>query len=100
MNQFSGATNLERGREIAARVEAFVRERIIPFERDSRQGEHGPSDQLVAELRNMARSANLLTPIILDDDSHLSHAETALVLRAGNCHSLCGQASGLRAHTR
>jgi acyl-CoA dehydrogenase len=88
MNQRTEATNLERGRVLAARVETFVREQIIPFERDPRQGAHGPNDDLVTELRNMARSAGLLTPNILDDGTHLSHAETALVLRAAGLSPL------------
>lgn len=67
--------------EIAARVEAFVRDTVIPFERDPRLGDHGPADTLVRELRELARAAGVLTPHILPDGSHLSQRETALVLR-------------------
>lgn len=67
--------------DIVARVEAFVRNEVVPYERDSRLGPHGPDDDLVRELRAMARKAGVLTPHILADGAHLSHAETAQVLR-------------------
>lgn len=74
-------SGLERATEIAARVEAFVREVVIPYERDPRLGAHGPSDELVQEMREKARAAKVLTPHILADGRHLSQLETALVLR-------------------
>lgn len=70
----------ERSREIADRVEAFVRTTIVPFERDPRAGAHGPSAELVAEMRALARAAGVMTPHILPDGSHLSQRETAAVL--------------------
>jgi acyl-CoA dehydrogenase len=73
---------------IAARVEAFVREVVAPYEQDPRRGAHGPPDELVAELREKARAAGLLTPHILEDGSHLSHAGTAKVLRAAGLSPL------------
>ena len=66
---------------IAGRIESFVRETIAPFENDPRSGPHGPSDELVFELKELARQAGLLTPHILPDGSHLSQRETAIVLR-------------------
>ena len=77
-----------RGRDIAARVEAFVREHIVPFERDPRCGAHGPAEGLVIELRALARGAGLMTPHILPDGSHLTHVETAQVLRAAGLSML------------
>ncbi len=76
------ADDLQTGAEIADRVAAFVRDQVVPFERDPRCGAHGPSDDLVAELRGLARAAGLMTPHIRPDGSHLSHRATALVLRA------------------
>lgn len=70
-----------RAQEIAHRVEEFVRESVIPFEGDPRCGAHGPSDDLMQEMRGKAKAAGVLTPHILDDGSHLTHAEVALVLR-------------------
>ena len=71
----------ERAGEIAATVEAFVRATIIPYERDPRRDHHGPSDEMVMEMREKARAAGVLTPHILADGAHLSQRETALVLR-------------------
>ncbi|WP_205452064.1 acyl-CoA dehydrogenase family protein [Sphingobium estronivorans] len=71
---------MDRAMEIADRVEAFVREIIIPYERDPRRESHGPSDVLVQEMRAKAREAGVLTPHILADGSHLSQRETAKVL--------------------
>ena len=67
--------------DIARDVERFVREVVVPYERDSRRDAHGPSDALVAELKAKARAAGVLTPHIRPDGSHLTQRETALVLR-------------------
>jgi acyl-CoA dehydrogenase len=73
---------LGRAAAIASRVEAFVRSVVIPFEKDSRRDHHGaPTDELAAELKELARKAGVLTPHILDDHSHLTQRETALVLQ-------------------
>jgi acyl-CoA dehydrogenase len=72
----------ERAAEIGARVEAFVRAVIIPYESDPRRDHHGaPTDALVMEMREKARSAGVLTPHILPDGDHLTQAETAHVLQ-------------------
>jgi acyl-CoA dehydrogenase len=69
-----------RAYEIAARVEAFVRETVFPYERDTRRTAHGPLDTMVMEMREKARAENVLTPHILPDGTHLSQRETATVL--------------------
>lgn len=66
---------------LAAKVEAFVRDVVTPFERDPRCGPHGPSGDLVAELRAKARAAGVLTPHILPDGTHLTQRQTAAVLK-------------------
>jgi acyl-CoA dehydrogenase len=72
----------EKTAEIAARVEAFVREVVIPYEKDPRRDHHdAPTDELVMEMREKARAAGVLTPHILPDGSHLSQRETAIVLQ-------------------
>lgn len=71
----------DRGQRIADKVEAFIREWVIPYEHDARLGHHGPSEDLVNELRAKARDAGVLTPHILEDGSHLTQRETAIVLR-------------------
>ena len=81
-------TRTDEGTEIAARVERFVREVVIPYERDPRRDTHGPTDALVRELRGKARAAGLLTPHIRPDGSHVSHQDTALILRAAGLSPL------------
>ena len=71
---------MERAQAIAARVEAFVRQEIVPYEADPRVGAHGPSEDLVREMRAKARAADVMTPHIPADGSHLTQRETAIVL--------------------
>jgi acyl-CoA dehydrogenase len=75
--------------EIAAKVEAFVREVVVPYEKDPRRDHHDcPSEELVAELKDKARAAGVLTPHILADGRHLTQRETAVVLRASGLSPL------------
>ena len=71
----------ERALKIAGAVEAFVRNTVVPYERDPRLGSHGPSAELVDEMRALAREAGVMTPHILPDGSHLTQRETAIVLQ-------------------
>jgi acyl-CoA dehydrogenase len=82
------AVGAAKAAEIAARVEAFVRDVVVPYENDPRRDDHGPTDALVAELREKARAAGVLTPHILPDGSHLSQRETATVLKASGLSPL------------
>lgn len=67
--------------EIADRVERFVRDVVVPYEKDPRRDHHDcPTDALVAELKEKAREAGVLTPHILPDGRHLTQRETAIVL--------------------
>lgn len=67
--------------EIAERVERFVRDVIVPYERDPRRDHHGcPTDELTMEMRQKAREAGVLTPHIFPDGGHLSQRGTAMVL--------------------
>ncbi len=78
-----------QARDIAARVEAFVRDAIIPYETDSRRDHHGaPTDELVYEMREKARAAGVLTPHILPGGAHLNQRETAIVLIASGLSPL------------
>ena len=49
--------------EIALKVEGFVRDTVIPYERDPRIAarDHGPPDDLVQEMRAKAKAAGVLT---------------------------------------
>ena len=78
-----------RAQQLAAHIERFVREEIIPYERDPRRDHHGaPTDALVWEMREKARAAGVLTPHILPDGGHLSQVDTAAVLIASGLSPL------------
>ena len=77
-----------QGREIAARVEKFVREVIVPFERDRRWTPHGPNPEMLDEMRAHARAAGVLTPHIPTGLGHLSHRDTSIILRAAGLSPL------------
>ncbi|MFA7585011.1 MAG: acyl-CoA dehydrogenase [Novosphingobium sp.] len=67
--------------DLADKVEAFVREVVIPYEKDPRRDHHGaPLDEMVYEMREKARAAGVLTPHIKPDGSHRSQRETAIIL--------------------
>ncbi|HKX80060.1 MAG TPA: acyl-CoA dehydrogenase family protein, partial [Novosphingobium sp.] len=71
----------ERAQTIAAKVETFIHDIVIPYESDPRaKGHHGPSDELVMEMRAKARDAGVLTPHILAGGEHLTQRETATIL--------------------
>lgn len=77
--------------ELAERVRRFVREEVIPYEKDPRVGRHGPNDDLRREMQAKARTAGLLAFQIGEDyGGHgLSHRETATVFREAG-YSLLG----------
>lgn len=81
LNMTESTTMNKKTDVLARRVEAFIRDVIIPYERDPRCGDHGPTDELVNEMREKARAAGVLTPHILPDGSHLSQRDTATVLK-------------------
>lgn len=72
--------HLEEARAMADRVEAFIRGTVVPCERDPRRGAHGPDEDLVEELRALAREAGVMTPHIREDGSHHSQRATAIIL--------------------
>ena len=73
-----------RETELAARVDAFIRETVMPYEGDPRIGHHGPSDALAYELKDKARAAGLLSPHMSVEFGGLglTHRENATVFRA------------------
>lgn len=71
----------EEALAMASKVEAFVREVVIPYEVDGRRDHHGaPTDELVYEMREKARAAGVLSPHIHADGSHRTQRETAVIL--------------------
>jgi len=77
MMDFSLTPKLE---ELRDRTRSFIRDQIIPFEKDPRQNEHGPAEDLRKELIALARKAGLLTPhaSIEMGGLGLSHIEKAI----------------------
>jgi acyl-CoA dehydrogenase len=71
----------ERSQQIGERVEAFVREIVIPREKELRNTSHGPAEALVSQLREQARAAGVMTPHILANGQHLTQLETAAILK-------------------
>lgn len=65
-----------------------MRDVVVPYEKDPRRTPHGPSEELVAELRSLARAAGVLTPHVLQDGTHLTQRETAVVLHASGLSPL------------
>lgn len=76
--------------EQAARVRQFVTDTVIPFERDPRLTQHGPTDELRRELIELARAAGLLTvqaPQSLGGWG-LTHVEQAVIYEAAGWSTL------------
>jgi len=69
---------------LAERVKTFVCEIVIPFEKDPRNGAHGPNDSLRQELNALARSAGLLAPHVNSKygGMGLSHIQRSAVFEA------------------
>lgn len=71
----------DAARDIGDRVETFVRTEIAPYEQDPRAGSHGPTEELVREMRDKAINADVMTPHIRKDGGHYSQVETAYILK-------------------
>ena len=69
---------------------SFIRDQIIPYEKDARQNAHGPSEELRKELITLARKAGLLAPhaSVEMGGLGLSHVEKALVFEEAGYSSL------------
>ncbi len=71
----------DTARAVGDCVETFVRNIIVPYERDPRAGAHGPSEDLVVEMRAKAREAGVMTPHIRQDGGHFNQLDTAYILK-------------------
>jgi len=80
----------DRETALAAKVDAFIRDTVIPYEGDPRIGRHGPSDELANELKGHARAAGLLSPHVGEafGGHGLNHREIATVFRAAGYSTL------------
>lgn len=72
------------------RTRAFIEQRIIPFEQDTRLTSHGPTDELRIELNDLARNAGLLAPQVSPSygGMGLGHVQRALVFEAAGYSTL------------
>ena len=70
--------------ELKDRIEAFVRDTVIPFEKDPRNTSHGPTDELRLELNKLAREAGVFVPQLPEKWGGLSlnHVGIAIALEA------------------
>jgi alkylation response protein AidB-like acyl-CoA dehydrogenase len=77
--------------ELAARVKAFVQEKVVPYEKDPRWTSHGPTDDLRRELNQLARLAGVLAPHAPSEygGQNLSHIGRAAVFTAAG-YSMLG----------
>ena len=84
-------TRGQRETDLAARVDAFIRETVIPYETDPRIGHHGPSDELAHELKGKAAALGLLSPHVGEayGGHGLNHREIATVFRSAG-YSMLG----------
>ena len=87
MFDFSISSSIE---ELARKVADFVDTRVVPYEKDSRLGPHGPSEELRHELVALAREAGLLSPHVSRrwGGLGLGHAERAVVFEAAGRSTL------------
>ena len=84
---------------LRVRTRSFIRDQVIPFEKDPRQNEHGPSEDLRKELIGLARKAGLLTPhaSVEMGGLGLSHIEKAIVFEEAGYSSLGPTAMNIHA---
>ena len=70
--------------DLGEQVRSFVREQVIPYEKDPRLGPHGPTDELRRELNALADARGLLAPQAAPrwGGKGLSHLGRAVVFEA------------------
>ncbi len=85
--------------ELQHRVRSFIRDRIIPYESDTRWGRHGPAESLRDELVGLARDAGLLTPHASPEfgGMGLSHVQKAVVFEEAGYSALGPTAMNIHA---
>ncbi|OXT02165.1 acyl-CoA dehydrogenase [Notoacmeibacter marinus] len=66
------------------RIETFITQQIIPFEKDPRNTAHGPTEELRIELNALARDAGLFTPQVPEalGGMGLDHVSMAIAFEA------------------
>jgi acyl-CoA dehydrogenase len=66
------------------RIESFVMEQIVPYEKDPRCTSHGPTEELRIELNALAREAGLFAPQVPEEwgGMGLDHVSMAIAFEA------------------
>jgi acyl-CoA dehydrogenase len=84
---------------LVEQTQNFIRDVVIPYERDPRNTAHGPSEALMQELRGHARAHGLIAPHLPSSlGGHgLTHRQTASLFRASGYSILGPQAMNLAA---
>jgi alkylation response protein AidB-like acyl-CoA dehydrogenase len=80
-----------RVNELADKVKIFVRDQIVPYEKDPRWTSHGPTDELRCELNQLARRFGVFAPHAPREygGAELSHIGRAAVFTAAG-YSMLG----------
>ncbi|MEH6405144.1 MAG: acyl-CoA dehydrogenase family protein [Sneathiella sp.] len=80
----------EAQREIGERIESFVMEKIVPFEKDPRISSHGPNDDLRIELNALARKEGIFAPHVPEEwgGMGLDHVSMAIAFEAAGLSPL------------
>lgn len=80
-----------RVNELADKVKTFVRDQIVPYEKDPRWTSHGPTDELRRELNQLARRFGVFAPHAPREygGAELSHIGRAAVFTAAG-YSMLG----------
>lgn len=75
---------------LKAKIEAFVRDKIVPYEKDSRLTDHGPTEELRIELNGLAKEAGLFAPHVAKEwgGMGLDHMSMAIAFEAAGLSSL------------
>ena len=73
-----------REEALDAKIAAFIRDVVIPYESDPRIDAHGPSDALRVEMQAKAKAAGVFTPHLPEKwgGLGLTHQEQAVAFRA------------------
>jgi len=76
--------------DLSQRIESFIFDKIVPFEKDSRLTSHGPTEALRIELNGLARAAGLFAPHVSQalGGMGLDHVSTAIAFEAAGLSPL------------
>lgn len=76
--------------DLGKRIESFVFEKVVSYEKDARLTSHGPTDELRIELNGLAKTAGLFAPHVPQrlGGMGLDHMSTAIAFEAAGLSPL------------